>query len=683
MPDPVAGRTLRRFAVAVFAALALLPLANWIPGGHSAEWYDRVVVAWLAGTAIVVGAGLVLAIVSGWNHRFWRDGLTAPLTERWAALPRAGPAILAGAALLVYAWAALRIVGPRPLLIDEIIQTFQARTFASGHLWRLQPTWPEFSSSMHLIDWGGKLYGQFPSGGPALTALGTLVGLEWLIGPLAGAVSVLCFAHLMRRVAPSPGVGLGASLLFALAPFAVFMSGSRMSHVTVLTCVLGATLALASGMASETPRPRLAFLAGLGFGMAATIRPVDALAFALPAGIWYLLRAVRQRERWLDLFAAGGGIVIPLALLMYVNYRTTGAPLRFGYDVMWGDTKFFGFGAMPGGDTHTPVKGLELINIYLLRLETYLFETPVPSLIPALAALWMVGRTTTFERYLNSSAVLFLALYAAYWHDGFYLGPRLVFPLLPVLAFWTARAFPLAREHWGGSLAWRAIVFGGVVAQAMALPTGFSMRAEEYRAGLVTMRWDPDSAATAAGVRGALVLVRESWGSQLLARLWARGVSRSTAEAIYAAVDRCELETDLTWAEQTDASTAGLLDRIRPALADQARLERDPASADPTARYLPGRPYSDLCELRRREEGEGFTLFPPLLLSRGDNIYLRDLHARDTVLFQALPHAPVYLLKPAGPREGLPPVFFRVRRDSAYATWAAEARQSSSGSARQ
>ncbi|HTO74359.1 MAG TPA: hypothetical protein VMJ30_11070, partial [Gemmatimonadales bacterium] len=549
--------------------------------------------------------------------------------------------------------------------------------------WRPQPSWPEFSSSMHLIDWGGKLYGQFPSGGPALTALGTLLGAEWLIGPLAGAISVLCFARLMRRVAPSPGVALGASLLFGFAPFAVFMSGSRMSHVTVLTCVAGAALALASGMASETPRPRLAFFAGLGFGMAATIRPVDALAFALPAGLWYLLRAARQRERWVDVLAAGSGIAIPLALLMYVNYRTTGAPLRFGYDVMWGDAKFFGFGAMPGGDTHTPIKGLELINIYLLRLEVYLFETPIPSLIPALAALWMVERTTAFERYLNLSAALFLALYAAYWHDGFYLGPRLVFPLLPVLAFWTARAFPLARERWGGRLGWRAIVWGGLAAVVLALAFSIPTRARQYRGGLLTMRWDPDSAATAAGVRGALVLVRESWGAQLLPRLWARGVSRSTAEAIYGAVDRCELETDLTWAEQTGASTAALLDRIRPALADQARLERDPTSADPTARYLPGRPYSGLCELRRREEGEGFTLFPPLLLSRGDNIFLRDLHARDTVLFQALPHAPVYLLKPADAREGLPPMFFRVRRDSAYAAWAAEARQASSGNARQ
>ena len=42
---------------------------------------------------------------------------------------------------------------------------------------------------MHLIDWGGKVYGQFPAGGPGDAALGTLVGAEWLVGPVAGALS--------------------------------------------------------------------------------------------------------------------------------------------------------------------------------------------------------------------------------------------------------------------------------------------------------------------------------------------------------------------------------------------------------------------------------------------------------------------------------------------------------------
>lgn len=676
------GRTLRRFAVLALAALALLPIANWIPAGHYADWYPGARRAWLVGTLEVAGAGVVLAIVSTWWRGLWRDGLLAPLLARWQGAPLLGPIVLSLASLAAYTWAALRVLGPRPLLIDEIIQVFQARTFASGRLFLPQPSWPEFSSSMHLIDWGGKLYGQFPSGGPAIAALGTKVGAEWIVGPVAGALTVFLFARLARRIAPTPGTALGASLLAAFSPFVIFMSGSHMSHVTVLTAIVGGMLGLAASIQSESPAPFAAFGSGLGFGIAAAIRPVDALAFALPAGLWFLWRAVRTPSRLRDLLAAGLGIAIPLALLLWVNYRTTGAPLRFGYDVMWGDTKFFGFGTMPGGDTHTPVKGLELINIYLLRLETYLFETPMPSLLVALGGLWLVDRMSAFERYLTGAGFLFLALYSAYWHDGFFLGPRLVYPLVPVAAYWTARAFAAVHERWSGRLPWRAMVFGGGVSCLLAVGSTIPTRARQYHAGLLTMRWDPDSAAARANVRGALVLVRESWGAQLLVRLWAQGISRSNAEALYSALDRCELETDLTWAERTHASIGAFIERIRPALAEQARVTRDPDSPDPTARRLPGRPYSPLCQQRQREEEEGFTLFPPLLLARGDNIYLRDLHSRDSLLFNALPDRPVYLLKPPDAREGLPPAFYLVSRDSAYAAWAAEARQDSIGSAR-
>jgi hypothetical protein len=685
VPEFAAGRTLRRLTVLVLVALAFLPIANWIPGGHSVPWYGSSSSSWLFGTLIVAGVGAVAAILSQRARWLWRPGLADPLIARWEAAPLGGPLVVAVLALSVYLLVSLRVLGARPLLIDEIIQTVQARIFAAGRLWGAQPVWPEFTSSMHLIDWGGKVYGQFPAGGPAIAAIGTMVGAEWAVGPVAGALSVLMFGLLARRVGPTPGAALGATLLFAFAPFAMFMSGSHMTHVTVLTAFIGTALALSVVMAGDKPRPGAAFLSGIGLGIAATIRPLDAVAFALPAAAWYLVRAFADRRRWLDALASGAGVVLPVAALMWVNYHTTGGVLRFGYDVMWGDSKFYGFGPMPGGDVHTPVRGLELTNIYLLRLQNYLFETPLPSLVPALAALWLVDRTTPIERYLNASALLLILLYTGYWHDGFFLGPRLMYPLLAVLALWTARAFVIARERWGGGkgLGWRGVVWGGAVAGSVAAGMAIPIRARQYHDGLLTMRWDPDRAAREAGVRHALVLVRESWGAELLARMWALGVTRSEAEGLYASLDQCELETSLTWAETGRKSAADLIEHLQPAVAERARLQRSPFSPDPTARYLPGQPYSDLCLARRREDQQGFTLFPPLLLARGDNIYARDLHGRDSLLLQSNPDRPVYLLKPSGPTEGEAPAFYPVIRDSAYAAWAAEARQASSGSARQ
>lgn len=91
---------------------------------------------------------------------------------------------------------------------------------------------PEFFSSMHIIDTGGKVYGQFPAGGPAMMLLGTLLGAEWVVGPISGSVALVAFGYLARRLDTRPGVRLGATLLFAFAPFTVFMSGSHMNHVT-------------------------------------------------------------------------------------------------------------------------------------------------------------------------------------------------------------------------------------------------------------------------------------------------------------------------------------------------------------------------------------------------------------------------------------------------------------------
>jgi hypothetical protein len=679
----VPERRLRVLAVLALAALAFLPLVNWIPGSPSAGWYPAVAASWLSGTAVVAGFGAVLAILSrsiGW---LWPTGAIGRLIARWEGAPLAGPALVALLALPLYLAVALAVLGGRPLLIDEIIQAYQARTFAMGLLWLPQPAWPEFTSSMHLIDWGGKVYGQFPPGGAAIAALGSLIGAEWIVGPLAGALTVFLFGLLARRAAPTPGAALGSTLILALAPFTIFMSGSHMSHVTVLTCAVASALALLVVMQADTPRPRAAFWGGVALGIAASVRPVDALAFALPAAAWYLARALADRRRWRDALASGAGVALPMAIMMWVNWRTTGAPLRFGYDVMWGDSHFFGFGPMPGGGVHTPLRGLELINLYLLRLQTYLFESPVPSLLPAIVALLLVERTTAFERYLNATAVLLMAFYLAYWHDGFFLGPRLLYPLLPVLALWTARAFVIARQRLGGGTWWRGIAWSGAVAGCIAVTTAIPARTLEYREGLRTMRWDPDRAARQAGVNGGLVLVRESWGAQLLARMWALGVGRSDAEALYAAIDQCVLETSLTRAEAGGETATAFREQLQPALADRGRLQRSPFSADPTARYLPGSSYSAVCLDRQREDQQGFTLFPPLLLARGDNVYARDLHARDTLLLKHYPDRPVYLLRPASSALGEEPRFYPVSRDSLYAAWTEETRHSSSGSARQ
>ncbi len=667
------GRLDRAIALSLAAAVALfgyLPLASWLPGGHDIPWYGPVAADLLTGLSIAAGTGLVLAILSRQMPALWREGRLDPLRRSAERQWIAWVAGVAALAFILYIWVARGVLGGRPLLIDEIIQVVQSRMLAAGRLWMPAAAHQEFFSSLHLVEQGGRVYGQFPVGGPAMLALGSLAGAEWLVDPVFAAGGVIAFGALVRRIEPRPGVALGALSLFALAPFAVFMSGSHMNHVTGLVWLVIGMWGLARATTEGTGRFRDGLLAGLGFGVAAAIRPVDAAAFAVPAGIWLLASAVRSRRPG-ALLGAGLGLALPVAGLCWANLETTGGPLLFGYTVLWGHGHDLGFHVTPWGPVHTPARGLELINLYLLRLQSYLFEAAAPSLIPLTAALALTRRLSAFDRYLIAAGVLVIGLYFAYWHDGFYLGPRFMYPLLPLLALWTARFLPALRERAGDGLLLRVASYATVIAAALGLATAVPVRARQYRGGMRSLRWDPDRAASVAGIRNALVLVRESWGAELVVRMWAIGISRPDADAIYRAADPCRLDHALTLLESSGMSGTAATAALRPLRADSVNLVNAEAiTGDPSLRLSRGVDYPPRCRAKVEANRNGFTLFPPLLLARQPtNVYARDLGPRDSLLLRDFPGRSLYLLRPLSGTVGAAPVFIPLNRDSLVAAW--------------
>jgi hypothetical protein len=646
-----------------------IPIVNWIPGGMSAPWFVSVAEDLLNTTVIAAGAGIVGAIVVKRVPGLWRDGLLDSVRVSCETRPAAWVLGISAVALLIYGLTAIFVFSGRPLQIDEIVQVFQARLLAEGRLWIPAAPHPEFFSSLHILEQDGRVYGQFPVGGPAMLALGSMVRAEWLVGPVFGAGAVAMFGMLMRRVEARPLVALSATLLFALAPFAVFMSGSHMNHVTALFWLVVGMLFLARATGGGGARDAL--MCGLGFGIAATIRPLDALGFALPAAIWLGWEAVRGRKPG-PLLAAGLGVLIPLALLGWANRETTGSPFRFGYTVLWGAGHGLGFHAPPWGVAHTPVRGLGLINTYFLRLQTYLFEIGIPSLAPATIALALTRSLSRFDRFLLAASALLVGLYFAYWHDGFYLGPRFMYPLLPALSLWTARCFAAVRDVMGSRhILTRATVIVTLAAALIGLSTGAPNRLAQYQAGMTSLRWDADQAAARAGVRNALVLVRESWGAELVARLWAIGVSRPEADALYLTCDPCRLDSAITRLEAAGIRGRDAEASLRPLRADSARLVfAVELTGDPSLRVMLGAHYSAYCVQKLKQNQSGFTLFAPLLLARdGGNVYARDLGARDTLLMQEYPERVVYLLQPDDSTMGTSPRFRRVNPDSLVALW--------------
>ncbi|MDQ8153193.1 MAG: hypothetical protein P3B98_00910 [Gemmatimonadota bacterium] len=669
-----------RVGAFVLVILGFVPWAAWLPVGLEMPGLAAQLRDWTSGALLTAGIAGLAWLTSRRGH--WpttQAALTAHATDRVPAREARARYLVAFGSLILYAWVATAVFSRRPLLIDELAQLWQAQRFAEGRLWLPMPAHREFFSFLHLVDVSDRVYAQFPPGGPFMLWLGVAVGAAWLVGPVCGAVSVWLFARLARAAEPTASSRwvLGATLLFALTPFGVFMFGSYMNHVTALLWILVAVTSLAALTSDAEPAclPRRnalrALVLGLALVLAATIRPLDAFAFALPAAIWLVARAGRSPQRWMENVIAGIGVVIPFAAMMYVNQQTTGHPLRFGYEVLWGASHGLGFHAAPWGEPHTPLRGFALASLYQWRLQSYLFETPFPSLLLPLAGLGLAQRVSALDRYLLASSGLVILFYLLYWHDGFYLGPRFVVALLPALVLWSARVPRLVRDRVASPHVQRAVraalAFGIVGAIVFNLP----VRIATYRAGLTSMRVDYARTAETAGVTNALVFVRESWGAQLVARLWALGVPRSMTELVYRGTDTCHLEEEVTRLERAGLRDAAAVAPLHALLAqDSAFVVKSTMTPDPTERVRPGAEYSRTCLQRITEDRAGFLHYAPLrLVTTGGNIYARDLHARDSLLLAEHPDRPVYLLTRAGTRVDDRLVFLPLRRDSLAAAW--------------
>jgi hypothetical protein len=674
-----------RFRVAplvglLIAVLGFVPLVNWLPSDLHDAQYLLQLRQWAAGTIVVAGIGVALAICTPHVKWLWlRAGrpsgadLDTWLDERHVVFALAVTALAA----IVYGVVALALFRGGAVLIDEMVQIKQARIFAAGHLWLPTPQHPEFFSSLNMVDQSGRVYSQFPPGGPAFLALGERVGSSWWVNPVAGALCVLAWAAFLRKAEPSPRTSALALVLFAFAPFTVFMSGSHMNHVTTLMCLTVAMAGLAEVTTSSVPRPTLAAISGIGFGAAATIRPVDALAFALPAAVWYLWRAVRERSRWADAVAALAGVALPMSAMMWVNVHTTGAPLRFGYEVLWGPGHDIGFHLSPLGVVHTPARGLAITNLYFLQLQDFLFESPLPSLIPAIAAFLLTQRLRPLDRYLLTSSALLIGLYLAYWHNGYFLGPRFMYPLAPILTMWTARLPALARARLGGGFAWRATAYTLIASAAIGETAGVAQRGSLYASTLSLDQVARPHGPGDDAVRDALVFVRESWESQLVVRLWALGVSHTDAEALYHDVDACRLEEavgDLERNRDRGSPSPDVMAALRPLMRDSLAVRPVKLHSGVTVRIEPATLYVPRCLARLRETEAGVVPLTPYTLLQGDrNVYARDLNDRDTVLLAAYPHRPVYLLRPETNDPTALPHFYPVSLDSARRAWASTA----------
>ena len=571
----------------LLCAFGVYPLANLLTDGAAVPWYGQVSRFW----ALVGGAIIVLLLLAGRLAPKSVDALWCWVIGRVLAVP--SRVFIGGVALVAFLISVIFAVycfGRQPHNADEVAQLFHAKMLLHGRLTLPPDPNPEFFGMDNMIE-RGSWYSQFPIGGPAFLAVGLALGAAWLVNPALLALSVMCLYGFVRRAYDEP-FARAVALLLALCPFALFVSASFMNHVPVLWLATAALMQLSIWTFASTSREvvRAATLMGFALGTAFAIRPLDAIVVALAIALAQV-EVLRERRGGVHLrsllvqLLAG---LLPVLILLVVNTRTNGAPLRLGYEVLYGSAHQLGLHMDPYGTPHTLGRALSFASKYLLQLNVLLFEWPLPAVLIIAGGLAVLRRPTRWDVLLIALLLGQVIAYAAYWHDGNFRGPRFLFTALPSIVILLARA-----PVWLGAVThgtarrlvtWlipACLVFAWL---DIGLTLGVPSRIRGYRRIAPLMRLDPARMVRTANLKNALVFINEGRETRNLHYLWGLGLGRGDAARLMVSASSCAIRVAID-AEQArvPASERGRLDRlVRGAMAfdQQAGAALPPACAE-------------------------------------------------------------------------------------------------------
>ena len=561
----------------------------------------------------------------------------------------------------------------RPTTADEIAQLWHAHILASGRLALPADPNPEFFAVDNIIDRPHWL-SQFPLGGPALLAPGVVLGAAWLLNPILTALLALTVYRFARSVY-GEWQGRAAAAVVTLSPMVLIMGGTHMNHPATALLVMLAIAAFARWQTTPDMRSARwsALVIGLCVGAALTIRPLDAVIVGAVLAVSMLWTAARDRMRAATLLFSIVAGAIPLLFLLWANWRTTGHPMLFGYQLLWGPNHSLGLHDDPLGNPHTPWRALLLAVKYTAQLNWIATAWPVPVVAAVAIGLVCARRVNRWDVFLFTFVVAQIVTYAFYWHDGQFVGPRFVFSAVPALLILTARAPFLVAERAGSGVWWRiAVVIVPVCLGVSWLrsmrPYGVQALATEFRETRTRLKIDPPAAAERGELGRALIFVQEGASSRLIHRLWGLGVSRPVAARIVAGADACSLVHAVRAEElRGPADTIGRVLRIEQAVQPFVRSGRTPRLPDPGFRVSDSSSVRDACaaEVAHDYRVRNTVAFGPMLLRNrigedgligGEVIYALDLGERNAILRQRFADRAWYRFEVPRTRAGSDPV---------------------------
>jgi hypothetical protein len=182
---------------------------------------------------------------------------------------------------------------------DEQAFLFQARLLSRGQLYLEDPIYDranplnKYVAADALDDTGGRRFSKYDPGWPALLALGSRLGVEWLVAPLLGALTVfLLLSYVSRRIGDE---FVGATWwLVTLCAFFSFSAANYGNHTATMAFLFGAFFLYDSTLDERHSEPSRWRLLGVGLilGYCSLIRYLD----WIPLMAWIAFDLLRQRK---------------------------------------------------------------------------------------------------------------------------------------------------------------------------------------------------------------------------------------------------------------------------------------------------------------------------------------------------------------------------------------------------
>jgi len=369
-----------------------------------------------------------------------------------------------------------------PAYHDEYSYLFQAETFLAGRLWLpSHETQPRLFDQMHVLNEGRFASRYYPTTGlwiAPFLKIGHPYWGHWLAGALTAMLIFGCGRELSGNavgflaglfVAISPGMGIFSNLLLAHHPTLAALSGFLFFFLRLL----------------RTHSTFDAFCAGTGLAIAMLGRPMTALGFSLPCGVWFacwLLKnklALPNAKRMKIFIGMGLPIFLGLFLMFGYNKTLTGSGWKMPYQLytdLYTPRHVFGFDNVVRGEQKLGPQVLENYDRWAINLTPELALQNVKNrflaswqwtlgLVPLLVSgivFVVLGPGTEKRWWLIPAGIVSLHVaHIPYWYDGimhwhyvFETGPLWVLlfasATVSLVRGWEIQERPWMKYWWSG-----------------------------------------------------------------------------------------------------------------------------------------------------------------------------------------------------------------------------------------